>query len=129
VSEGHRAASGRVQITAVSRTGADLQLRVYPGRKGLAHPSPLAIEDVSLLGPATARLCLELGQLATWASAAGEQARWTPEPGCPRWMSKLVLAQSELGSIRFSRIVGPDWLAKDVVSDRRARRQTKQGLL
>ena len=114
----------------MSGTGADLQLRVYPGRKGLARTSQLVIDHVSLVGPATARPCLELAQLAeTRARAAAEQAHWTPWPGCPRSMSELFLAQSELGSIRFSRIVGPDWLAEDGVLDRRAMRQTKQGLV
>ncbi len=126
----HGPRRGRVHIDPCVRTGADLQLRVYPGHRGLPRPSQLAIDHVSLVGCAAAGRCLELGQLAeTRARAVAEQGHWTPGPVCPRWTSKLFLAQSELGSIRLSRIVGPGWLAQAKVLDRRGRSQPQQGLV
>src|SRR5438552_397875 len=78
----HAAASSRVQIERFIRTEVDLQLRVYPGRNGLACYSHMAIDDVSLVRPYTAHRCSGLGQLAeSWHPAAGKQAHWTPEPG------------------------------------------------
>jgi len=80
-----------------------------------ARPSQLAIQDALLLGCAAAGRCSELGRLAeTRACAAPEQAHCTLEPGCTRWLSKLFVAQLELGSIRFGRIGGPDWLPEDL---------------
>lgn len=85
----------------------------------------MAIDDDSLVVRYTARRYSGLGRLPKGCHpAASDQAHWTPEPGQPRSMNELC---SELGSIRFARIVGPDWLAEYCILDCRAIGKTKQG--